>query len=113
MRILIGSLLTLLAGAAQATGVTPGLYECWAWGQARMLLNVTITGDSTYRGEASGETGTYSLNGNTLTWDSGPLKGIMPDGFTTVFEVREGVPTISYLGTSGSEASFCQNTQKP
>lgn len=113
MRWLVGSMMAVLSSTAHATGVAEGLYECWAWGQARMLLNVTVTGASTYRGEESGETGTYSLKGNALTWESGPLKGIMPDGFTTIYEVREGVPTISYLGTTGSEASFCENTKQP
>ncbi len=100
----------LAAGVAQAGGMQPGLYECWAWGQARMLLNVTVTGATSYRGEASGEDGTYSLNGTSLTWESGPLVGIMPDGFSTIYEVRNGTPTISYTGTSGGEAAFCENT---
>jgi hypothetical protein len=74
-----------------------------------MLLNVTITGPSSYRGESTGETGTYSLNGKELIWESGPLKGVMPDGFVTTYEIREGVPTISYGRPGNTEASFCQN----
>jgi hypothetical protein len=107
-RVLMATLF-VLSGSAQAAGMAPGLYECWAWGSARMLLNVTVTGPTTYRGESTGEDGTYALEGTSLSWLSGPLQGIMPDGFTSTYEVREGTPTISYGKPGNTEATVCEN----
>jgi hypothetical protein len=95
--------------AQQGEGMVPGLYECWAWGQARMMLNVTVTGPGRYRGEDSGRTGKYTLVGRDLTWTSGPLKGILPEDFRAIYEVRNGTPTISYGRPDEMEASFCEN----
>jgi hypothetical protein len=96
------------SGLAQA-GMATGAYECWYFSQAQMMLNFTVTGADTYVGSASGESGTYALSGKSLTWASGPLVGIMPDGFTAIYEVRGGIPTVSYVSGRGAEAAFCEN----
>ena len=88
-----------------------GTYECWYFSQAQPGLNVTVTGDTSYTALADGSTGEYALSGNAITWVSGLMQGAMPDGFKTLYEVRNGKPTISYVGTSGSEAAFCELAQ--
>lgn len=97
---------------AQAAPIPAGSYECWANGSARMLLNFTVTGPSTYR-QDDGKTGAYSYTPATkaFVFTSGPLKGIMPDGFKSIYELRKGTPTVSYVGTSGGEASFCEKAK--
>jgi hypothetical protein len=99
----------LLVGAAQA-GMAEGTYECWYFSQAQPGLNVTVTGPTTYTAVADGSTGEYALSGTNLTWVSGLMKGAMPDGFTTLYEVRQGIPTIAFMSGRGAEAAFCQNT---
>lgn len=104
---------TVLAGATPAAasdGMAAGPYECWYFNEARLLLNFTVTGPASYAGY-DGTPGTYVLDAATreVVFGSGTLKGVMPEGFKAVYEVRHGIPTLSYIGTSGSEASFCQN----
>jgi hypothetical protein len=36
----------------------------------------------------------------------------MPVGFTTVYHEKNNKPTVSILGKSGSEASFCERVGK-
>jgi hypothetical protein len=100
------------SGGAQTTRggpLAPGSYECWAFSSPRMGLNFTITGPGAYRG-AEGGTGAFSYDAATgaITFTSGPLAGAMPTGFRVIYEVRRGKPTVSFVGTSGAEASFCE-----
>lgn len=93
---------------AVAADMAAGSYECWHFSQPRLLLNFTVTGPETYEGY-DGTTGTYSLGAdNVVTFLSGPLQDIMPDGFSARYEVRNGKPTLSYISGRGSEAAFCE-----
>ncbi len=123
MRLLAGSItcsaLSLLAiapSSAQATKPAPaaasvalGSYECWAYSRPRMGLNFKVTGPGRYT-NADGKAGVFTYNASTkaIVFTTGPLSNIMPDGFKAIYEVRQGKPTVSYIGTSGSEASFCE-----
>jgi hypothetical protein len=99
--------------AAQQTAasgnVKTGSYECWSNGEARMLLNFKITGAGQYTG-SDGKAGTFSVDSNTgrVKFKGGALDGVMPAGFYAVYHVPQGRPTVSFYGTSGSEASYCQ-----
>ena len=99
------------AGAAYAQGMAEGPYECWFFSEPRPGLNFSVTGPSSYVGIESGEAGEYALAGEALTWVSGSMSGVMPDGFTTVYQVRQGNPTVSFVGKSGSEAAFCEKVK--
>lgn len=101
-----------VAQAARPAVVAPGSYECWAHGQARMLLNFKVTGKNTYAGESSKGSFTYDSASGKLTFKGGHLDGIMPKGFTTVYHEKNGKPTVSFRGASGSEASFCERAGK-
>jgi hypothetical protein len=96
--------------AAADTGLAAGAYECWHFGSARLLLNFTVTGPDSYAGY-DGTPGNFEFDPSTgeVVFISGPLHGIMPDGFKAVYEVRDGVPTLSYISARGAEAAFCQN----
>lgn len=104
-----GARFGFVTGAAQAS-MAEGTYECWYFTQAQPGLNVTVTGPSSYVATADGSQGEYALNGRNLTWISGLMKGAMPDGFTSIYKVRDGTPTIAFMGSGGSEAAFCENT---
>ncbi len=98
-------------GATQAGsgGVAPGRYECWANGQARLLLNFTARSSSQYTG-SDGKPGTYSYDPATtrVTFKTGSLAGAMPEGFYGIYYAPQGRPTVSFRSPRGSEASFCQ-----
>lgn len=96
------------AGAAQA-GMSEGAYECWFFSQPQPSLNITVTGATSYTAAADGSDGEYALSGSDVTWVSGLMKGSMPDGFTTLYEVRHGVPTIAFISARGAEAAFCEH----
>jgi hypothetical protein len=95
--------------SASAGAVKTGSYECWANGQARMLLNFTIRGAGQYTG-SDGKAGTFSIDPNTgrIKFKGGALDGVMPEGFYAIYHVPQGRPTVSFRSPSGSEASFCQ-----
>jgi hypothetical protein len=98
------------AGSVAAAGAPKmGSYECWANGQARMLLNFSFTSGSQYTG-SDGKAGSYSIDVNTarIKFKGGALDGVMPDGFYAIYHIAQGRPTVSFMGPSGSEASFCQ-----
>lgn len=95
------------AGTA-AAGMAEGEYECWYFNQPRLGLNFAVTGPTTYTHTMDGKPGEYELNGKTLTWKSGPMQGSMPDGFTTIYEVRGGTPTVAFMSGRGAEAAFCE-----
>jgi len=109
----LGLVLFASPALAQTAPIAGGAYECWANGSARMLLNFSITGPSSYRQTDGGKTGSYRYTPATkaFAFTSGPLQGIMPDGFTAIYEVRNGTPTVSYRGRSGFEASFCEKAK--
>jgi hypothetical protein len=90
-------------------GVAEGAYECWANGEARPLMNFSIRGASQYVG-SDGKSGAYRLDPATtrLTFTGGALDGIMPAGFSAVYHVPQGRPTVSFRGRSGAEAAFCE-----
>lgn len=86
-----------------------GAYECWANGAARPLLNFTVRGGGRYVG-TDGAVGAYRLDPSTarLTFAGGALDGVMPDGFSALYAVRQGRPTVSFRGRGGGEAAFCE-----
>jgi hypothetical protein len=97
----------LPAQAAMANGS----YKCWHFSEARLTFNFTVFGPDSYEGY-DGTAGTYvhDTASGEVTFTSGPLAGAMPDGFKAIYELRENVPTLSYIsGTSGAEALFCEN----
>jgi hypothetical protein len=109
-----------VASATRQTGDQPagtgsvaaGSYECWANGQARMLLNFTIRSASQYTG-SDGKPGAYSYNAGSgrLTFRGGSLDGALPDGFQAIYHVPQGLPTVSFRSPRGSEAAFCQKVR--
>lgn len=109
-RMIAAAVAALVLGGAAQAGMAEGVYECWAFQSPRMGLNLTVTGSSTYIETDGGAAGEYALNGKDITWLSGHLHGAMPDGFKTIYEVRQGKPTISFIGeVSQSEAAFCEH----
>ncbi len=100
------------AQAAKPAVVATGSYECWAHGQARMLLNFKVTGKDTYAGESSKGSFTYDSASGKVTFKGGHLDGMMPKGFTTIYHEPHGKPTVSFRGPSGGEASFCERARK-
>jgi len=100
------------ASAAKAGGsgkVATGSYECWANGQARMLLNFTIRSTSQYTG-SDAKAGSYSFDPGSgrISFRGGTLDGVLPAGFYTLYYEPQGRPTVSFRNTSGAEVSFCQ-----
>jgi len=94
------------AGAASA--VPLGSYQCWANGSARMLLNFTVTSAGHYHA-ADGTDGTFTYNPSTTAIVFTGYEGkVMPPGFTSIYHVPQGRPTVSFRGTGGAEVSFCQ-----
>lgn len=100
----------LLSRTASAAGMATGAYECWGNGEARMLMNFTVTGAGTYRG-SDNSIGHFMLTGNTIDFTSGTLHGAMPEGFVSKYEIRKGIPTVSFVGRSGFEAQFCEHVK--
>ncbi|MDC7681655.1 hypothetical protein PQU92_00055 [Asticcacaulis sp. BYS171W] len=98
------------APVAAAT-MPKGDYECWAYSSPRMLLNFTVTAPGKYRA-SDGSMGTFSVDPKTKAVTlTGYLKNVMPDGFKTVYRDTNNKPTLSFIGTSGSEASFCEKAR--
>ena len=89
--------------------VAKGSYECWANGEARMLMNFSILNGSQYK-DSNGKTGSYSLDGNSrISFHGGSLDGAMPAGYYGVYYAPQGRPTVSYRSQrSGAEVTFCQ-----
>lgn len=116
MRIFMAATLAvaaMIAGAMPSAGnggMAEGEYACWYFSEARLTLNFTVLGPDSYKGY-DGTPGAYRLDPATgeVVFVSGTLEGVMPDGFKAVYEVREGVPTLSYISGRGAEAAFCQN----
>jgi len=89
--------------------VAMGSYECWANGQARMLLNFKIKSPTQYTG-SDDKPGNYTYNAasGAIAFKGGALDGVMPEGFTSIYHEPKGHPTVSFRGKSGAEASFCE-----
>jgi hypothetical protein len=92
--------------------VAKGSYECWGNGQARMLLNFTVTGGGSYKA-SDGSSGRFTYDtGSKQIKFTGYLKQAMPEGFTTIYYEPKGRPTVSFRSARGSEASFCELVTK-
>lgn len=101
----------LLGQTASAAGLPPGAYECWGNGEARLLMNFTVTGPNAYKG-SDNSMGNFSVTGGgNVNFLSGSLNGVMPHGFVSKYEVRKGVPTVSFVGPSGAEAQYCEHVK--
>lgn len=105
--ILLAAAAALLSSPAAAQ-VPKGSYECWAFSQPRMLLNFKVTAPGKYRA-SDNSMGTFKVDPATkaVTF-TGYLKDVLPDGFKAVYKEPSGKPTVSFIGKSGSEASFCE-----
>lgn len=91
--------------------VALGSYECWAWGRPRMLLNFTVTGPSRYTA-SDDSVGTFTFDpGSKAIRFTGYLADSLPKGFTTIYYEPRGLPTVSFRGPGGSEASFCERAR--
>jgi len=93
-------------------GVVAGSYECWSNGQARMMLNFTISGGGRYT-DSGGKAGSYQFDAGTgrISFRGGLLDGVMPQGFYSIYYEPQGRPTVSFRNAGGSEVSFCQRVR--
>ena len=103
------------AAAADARGqggVAAGSYECWANGQARMLLNFTIGGGGKYT-DSDGKVGSFGFDAKTarIVFKGGLLDGFMPQAFFAIYHEPQGRPTVSFRNSGGSEATFCEKVK--
>lgn len=89
-----------------AAVVALGDYECWAFREARMLLDFTVTGTGTYRAsDDSVGTFTYDAATGTIAF-TGYLADSLPTGFTAKHYAPKGTPPVGFRGRAGAEASF-------
>jgi hypothetical protein len=108
--LVLAALVPSPAAAEGAAAIELGVYECWAFNTPQMDLNFTVTGPDTYTG-IGGEPGTFGYDPSSaqMTFQSGPLAGVMPNGFIARYEVREFTgPTVSFVSDRGAEAAFCE-----
>ena len=89
-----------------------GSYECWANGEARLLMNFSIK-DATRYTDSENKPGTYSYDANSgrITFKGGALDGVMPTGFVSIYHEPKGKPTVSYRSGRGAEAAFCEKAR--
>jgi Caspase domain len=92
-----------------------GAYQCSANGQAHMLMNFTILDATHYAGFDNGVTGTFSIDAATsrITFKGGPLDGVMPDGFYSIYHTVRGRPTVSFMSPvnpTDLEVMLCQKS---
>jgi hypothetical protein len=91
--------------------VAPGSYECWANGQARMLMNFTVRPAAQYT-DSEGKTGTYAVDASgRIAFRGGMLDGVLPNGFYGVYLVDHGRPKVSFRNASGNEVTNCEWTK--
>ena len=109
-QLILAAALVAVAVPAAAQTVPTGKYECWAWGQARLLMNFTVTGPGVYR--KTNGAGTFKVGPGGKLAVTGPMMEEMPDGFSAVYHAPGGKPTVSFRGRSGSEAAFCERAGK-
>jgi hypothetical protein len=99
------------AGTSPPGSVALGSYECWANGQARLLMNFQIRSANGYIG-SDGKPGTFTLDAaGNIAFHGGALDGVMPQGFTSHYYSPRGRPTVSFRGRSGGEAAFCEKVR--
>jgi hypothetical protein len=104
------------AGAPPAPALTAagavrlGSYECWANGEARMLMNFRIASTTQYV-DSEGKSGTYAVNGGRIAFRGGLLDGVMPAGFYATYEMVQGRPKVSFRNSGGSEVQYCEWTK--
>lgn len=110
-------LLVMAAWAGCAYSQSPakvalGSYECWANGQARMLMNFTIKPDSKYL-DSDNKPGTYGYDPKTgrIEFKGAGLDGVMPAGFFAIYHEPKGHPTVSFRSPRQSEAAFCEKVR--
>jgi hypothetical protein len=99
--------------AATSSGaLSTGSYECWANGQARMMMNFTIRSSTQYVG-SDGKPGSYRYEPATgrVTFQGGALDGAMPAGFFAIYHAPSGKPTVSFRSARGAEAAFCEKVR--
>lgn len=89
--------------------VASGSYECWANGQARLLMNFTIKSPTQYL-DSDNKPGTYRYDTKSgqVSFKGGGLDGVMPTGFVAIYHVPKGHPTVSFRSPRGAEAAFCE-----
>src|SRR5262249_33583562 len=97
------------APLARSNGIVEGAYECWAFSQARPLLNFTIRSGGTYIG-SDGKSGAFSFDAafQRVIFTTGALSNVLPAGFYTIYYEPQGRPTVSFRNSHGDEESFCQ-----
>lgn len=107
-------LLPTLATAQAPKSVALGTYECWSWGQPRMLMNFKVTSNKDYKSIDGNKKGAFAYLPSTglITFKGGHLDGVLPNGFTAVYHEKNNKPTVSFRGRSGSEAQFCERVGK-
>jgi hypothetical protein len=99
-----------VGGQTPAGAIPDGSYECWANGQARMLMNFQVTGGNSYTGQ--GRAGSYAMDGTgRVTFRGGNLDGVMPPGFYARYHTPGGRSTVSFMSPRGAESGFCQKVR--
>ena len=68
------------AVASANTPPPPGLYRCVTPENDRHFANLRIIGTDEYRWKGNGQTGRYRTNGRRITFTTGPLQRIFPNG---------------------------------
>lgn len=100
--------LTPTPPAASGAAMPAGVYECWANGEARGLMNFTVSGAGAYSG-TDGKPGRFTVDAaGHVTFTGGAMDGAMPDGYAAVYHLAQGRPTLSIMSPRGAEAVFCQ-----
>ena len=98
-------------GGGGAGKIAMGSYECWYFSQARLLMNFTTRAPGQYVG-SDGKPGTYTMDANgRVTFHGGALDGILPAGFYAVYYEPQGLPTVSFRNSGGTEVEFCQKAR--
>jgi hypothetical protein len=113
LRVVTAACTLMVPAFTQSPGaVSTGTYECWANGEARLLLNFTIRNRSQYT-DSEGKPGAYSYDSASgrVTFKGGMLDGAMPNGFQAIYHEPKGKPTVSFRSPRGSEAAFCEKVK--
>ncbi len=105
-------LLLSQASIAAPASVATGSYECWANGQARLLMNFKVTGKSAYNGDEGKGKFSYDAASGKMSFIGGHLDGAMPAGYVAMYHENKGRPTVSFRSPRGSEAAFCERPGK-
>ena len=102
---------SIAAMAAPPAGneMKPGSYECWGNGSARPLMNFTAKSGGKYI-DSESKTGTYTIDpkNHYVTFKGGMLDGVLPKNFHAEYKIDRGRPKVSFIGSGGAEAQFCE-----